>query len=620
FATEPWLDLTVEAAGIDPTALSRVSPALAEKISGTESSLKVGFALHTELDLHRSDVARFDLSRPFGAAIVLTDFVVQNDAGDDLLAIAEVDAEARAIDPRSGAVLLRRVDIDSPRIAVTQSAEGLQVAGLLLKRPAEPAEPTAAPAAPEPATTAEPVPPGPEIAIDDLHLFGLDFTFRDTTTEPPTHLPIEDSDLELRRFTTRALTEPRPFAFKATLRGGQVELERRLAYSSLLTGILGSATDLVTGQNYEHEIERRPLLDELAVEGLLQLFPRTKGRIRTSLHGFEMQALRGLAKISGVDLTDGLLDADVAVDMQRSGTNVKSHQTFSFLQVSEPPGGPISTYLKLPAPLDAVLFLLRNSDGEQRIPLKLKVPPEGASTGGIASAAIEALTLLIGDAIASSPWRVLSTATDAVGLTGGEEDLRSRAIAMPCLAASAEADPTDLLALLDEFGDDETIEFVVTHELGAGDCERLTALANPAADLVQEGIARLRTRRDQLEGRRTDLAAEVAARFLAGQLHEAYRRHDELRQLDEQIGQACRSLDTALDRLDSDNERRRRRRTRAAMTELGELRLRSATAVIAARLGAEGGDRIKSRSPRAVVTAGVDGGGRVVVTPRRREP
>ena len=52
-----WFALSdAEAAGIDPTALSRVSPALAEKISGTESSLKVGFDLLKTLGLRHRGV------------------------------------------------------------------------------------------------------------------------------------------------------------------------------------------------------------------------------------------------------------------------------------------------------------------------------------------------------------------------------------------------------------------------------------------------------------------------------------------------------------------------------------------------------------------------------------
>lgn len=617
FATRPRIDATFAAGGIDIAALARVSPALAVRLGATESSLQLGFGLQAEIDLHRSDVAHFDFSRPFGAAIAIEHLSLRGDAGTELLAVPEIDIEARSIDPRAGSVLLRSIDIDSPRLAATRTAAGIEVAGLLIRNDAAPAQ---APRQPAPAGDPLPIAPaGPEIAIDQLRVFGLGFTWRDTTTEPATHLPIDELDLELRRWSTRAATEPRPFAFKATVRGGPVEFERRLAYSSVLAGILGATTDFITGAA-DQTPEQRPCLDELVVDGHLQLFPRTKGHITTTLRGFELATLSGLAKGGGVDIADGVLDADVTIDLAGGGAFVKSRQIFTWLQVSEPPGGPISTYLKLPAPLDTVLFILRNDNGEQRIPLQLHVPAEGVGSGGIASAAVEALTLLIADAIASSPLRAIRTVTDVVGLTGGEEDLATRAVALPCAAGSAQAETADLDALVDAFAADPGITFVVTHALGAADLEQVAIRANPEEDLVRHGIARLRDRVARLEAERQRLAPEVQARYRAGQLHEATARRAALLAVDERIGATWQSLDAALDRLDGDQPRHRRRRTRAAALELGELRLAAVRAALLQQLGPDAGDRIEIRSARAVPLAGLSGGGRIVVTPRHRTP
>jgi hypothetical protein len=48
-------------------------------------------------------------------------------------------------------------------------------------------------------------------------------------------------------------------------------------------------------------------------------------------------------------------------------------------------------YLHLPAPLETVLFVLRDKEGTHEIPLDLSVPPEGHSAGAITQAAIAAL-------------------------------------------------------------------------------------------------------------------------------------------------------------------------------------------------------------------------------------
>ena len=69
---------------------------------------------------------------------------------------------------------------------------------------------------------------------------------------------------------------------------------------------------------------------------------------------------------------------------------MRTSQVFTWLSLSEPPGGPISTYLRMPAPLDSMLFLLRNEDAEHRLPMVLHVPTAGLSGAGALSHAIAA--------------------------------------------------------------------------------------------------------------------------------------------------------------------------------------------------------------------------------------
>ncbi|MCR9243742.1 MAG: DUF748 domain-containing protein [bacterium] len=627
FALAPTLDVTVDIEDLDTTQLPNVMPALAATLQGTETGVDLALHLHSELELGRQEPTHFDLSRPFGGTFVVEHLAVRDTAGAAMVTLPSLEAELRAFDPRTGDVLFRSIEIDSPQLAAARTPAGLAVAGFLLPDPPPPAaaapEPDGKGPNPEDPNREDPsgeIPngkPAPEFAIDSLRLFGLGVTWRDATTTPATHLPIEDLDVSLQRFSTRALTEPRRFAFEASVRGGLVELERRIVRSSVFAGIAGSATDLVTGTTDQHEKEQRPLLDELTVKGHLQLHPLTLGRIDTELRGFELQALRGLAKPAGVDIADGVLDATIGMDFTQKGVGVKTQKTFTWLQVSEPPGGPISTYLKLPAPLDVVLFALRNDNDEQQLPLQLFVPNEGDSTTRIVQAAAETLTLLIGDAIASSPFRAARSLTDVFGLTG-RDDIATPPAEITFAPGSATPDLTNLEPFLAELQDRPTVKFVLRHELGAADRERVAALANPQPELTRQSIARLTAERDALAAARDRLAPQVRIRLLAGQHHAAAPAFAELRRIDGDLAAVQETLDVTRDLLDNDSDRHRRRRIRRAATNLGELRLLAVREELERRLGP---DRpavsIQVRAARGVVAAGVDVAGRILIEPRK---
>ncbi|MCA8952021.1 MAG: hypothetical protein KDE27_21100, partial [Planctomycetes bacterium] len=497
-ANAPTLAVELTAAGIDTTALPRALPGLADTLAGTETAASLRASLHAELELARSDPTRFDaLARPFGGTFTLEGLELLGTDGGELARVPAIDGELRAFDPASGDLLLRSLELDSPTLRAAQTPAGLEVAGLLLKAPPTPDAATA----PSESPPAEPLPAeppptgagttGPEIAVDDLRVYGLAFDWRDATTTPPTLVPIEDLDLRVQRWSTRVLTEPRQFAFDLSVRGGQIPLPRRQDSSSVFAGIARATADLATGGSDEHEIEARPLLEELTLRGHLQVFPIAKGRIDLSVHAFELQALRGMAAPSGVEINDGVLDADIGLDLMAQGIALKSQETFTWLQISEPPSGPISTYLKLPAPLDLVLFALRNDNGEQRIPLQVWLPArEGAPTTRIAQAAIEALSLLISESVGSTPWRMVRTVTDALGISGREE-LDTEPAVLICAPGSATPDFAPLAALLERVGTGDELGFVLTHELGAADYARAEQLANPDRELAAETVARL---------------------------------------------------------------------------------------------------------------------------------
>jgi len=628
FELSPTIDLDCRIEGFDTRRLQEVMPALAEQLRGDAAALELRASLHAELDLHRRDPARFDFSRPFGGELVVDDVQVRDAATDRTFAsVRSIDAVLRAVDPRSGAVLLRSLDIDEPVVNARVEADGLHAFGFVLPH-AEAADGEPAPAAGSDAKVTPPVaknadPGDGEFAVDHLRVLGVNFDFRDETTTPPTHLRLVDTDLELNRFSTRALVEPRPLSFTAAIRGGDIELERRIIRSSVLTGFVASAADALTGGADEHDMVQRPLVDQITAQGQVQLFPVAKGRVQLAVQALELAAFRGLAKQGGVDLADGVYDARMAVELRgHDGVDIHSRHVLTWLQLSEPPDGPITTYLRLPAPLPTVLFLLRNNDGEIQLPLNVTAPAEGLSAGEIAELAVEKLVQIIGRAVGSAGTRIVTSFTDP--LLGGGNSVPDLHAEFAFEAGAPLPDELDegaagaFAELVEALADDETLSVVLLHELGAGDQPHAAELATPAADVIEATVDRLQQERRELEDERAPLANDVIALYAAGKSQEAIRRHAQLQAIDTHLGELETALREALDMLGGDNERRARRRSRAVAQALAEARLDAVTQHILARNKDLDASRVERRPGRGLPVDGVEGGGRVRLALRRR--
>ncbi|MEO6598131.1 MAG: DUF748 domain-containing protein [Planctomycetota bacterium] len=647
FELQPTLDLELGAEGIDTKSLERVVPRLADRLQGTATDAQLTAKLHASLGLRRREPRQFDFSRPFGGELFIegVEFRASPD-GPVLASVAAIEVLARTFDPRTGDLLLRTVTVDTPLLQARRTAAGMELLGLRLAPPPSAIgdEPAATP--PTPTTPARPAAATPpEFAIDRLQVQGLAFAFADDTTDPPTRLPFEDVDLELRCFSNRALTEPRPLTFNLAVRGGETTLEKRVIRSSVIAGFLTSTVGALAGQADQYAPEQRPLLDEFSITGQLQMYPRLTGKIHTSISSFELPALRGLAKTSGVDLADGVLDLRLDATLEPGGVDIENRTTFTWLSLTEPPGGPISTYLRLPAPLDTVLFLLRNEDDEHRLPMQLHVPAEGLSTGAIAGAAAEAVLKIVADAVAGAAMRTTGALTGAIGLGGGP-DLRtltaaatfaagdpmaqsaaaqssaaqSSAAQSPATQSPATQSPAtqrgDLATLVDAVAGDPGLSIVLTHEFGEGDLARAAELANPPLPVVAETVQRLRQERDVTASHRHELAAQVAAHFAAGQMHDARHKQGELSRLDDGLGRLELTIDEALGMLAAPNARTAQRRTKAAALAMAQARLQALAEDLRRRLPGRGAV-IETRQPRAIATAGLPAGGRIVVSLRR---
>ncbi|MBK8101420.1 MAG: DUF748 domain-containing protein [Planctomycetes bacterium] len=611
FALEPRALLELQAKGIDTTALTRLWPHLQPTLQGELTDGTLTARAELELDLRRRQPDRFDFGRAFGGRCHLQHLSLIDADNRQLAGIRGVEIDARTIDPHDGTVLLRSVEIDTPALHFVHSAEAISCLGVrLLRQPTTPAVAAAAP--PPPVATAT----RGEIAIDDLRVSGLDLTLIDTTTAPPTTLPFDALDVEVHRWSTRARTEPRPFTFSASLRGGKVELKRRTVASSMLAGFVASAAQAVAGSADRGETEARVLLEELLVQGQLQLFPAPRGRVQAAISGLELPALRGLAQSSGVEIGDGLFDGTVTTELRgRDGHEVAARLLFTHLSLSEPPGGPISTYLKLPAPIDTVLFVLRNDADEQDIPFSFHVADDG--TNGVAGAAIGALGAVIADAVTRSPLRAASAVTGLLGFAGAPEDLATwrRQIVFAAGEATVPPPTAELRQLVDKLVDDDELIVVLEHVYGRNDVQRLAGRANPPTATLHALATRLRQQKGELLAQRDALAATADGQFAAGLQQPAQATLSRLHELDERLGHTEAALDGTLAQLRPGAERGADRRTRQAGRELGDLRLLGLADWLRSHLPPEARHRVEVRSPRWVVG---DQPGTVILTPRRR--
>lgn len=614
FALEPTFTADLQLGPLDTTQLASQFPASQELLLGRTDRLSITGQLSGQLDLRRKDPLQFDFARPFGASLLLADLRVAAGDAPPAVQVADAEIQVRSFDPRTGHLVVHRIDVLEPVLRAERSADGIEFAGLCLRTP--PAAASGTPAAPN----RSPAPPPPAdaalVRLDLLRVLGLEVDWRDATTTPATHLPIADLDLEVRGASSRMFTDAVPLELRIDGNGGAVELDRRVASSSVLAGVLGSTAKVVALQRNQHQRESRPLFEQLTIQANLVLAPVVDGTFRVRLDSFELPALRGLVAPSGVQIADGVLDARIDGELRgTAGGVVRSLPVFSHLSITEPPGGPISTYLRLPAPLDTVLFLLRNEDGQQRLPIRIALDDHRLDPTTIRDAAVETIALLLSDAVGSTPWRILRTATDLFGITG-PLDLDGLATGTTFAAGAVTPGPLELRRIAAVLREHPDRRVVLRHAASAADLPVAAARANPSEPVLRQAIDRLRTERRELLAARTPLALDVAARLAGGRGTETWPLQDRLAALDQRLGELEQTLDAALTQLTADSPRAAARRTGEALRDLGAERLAAVQRLLLAELGPGAADRIELRSPRPTPEADRDGPGKVTLVVR----
>lgn len=609
FDERPEVAVQVQLEGIAAEQALAWSPALRERIAVTElTDGEFRAEMLAALDLRRRGPLDFDLSQGCGLEFELREVALLGSPGQPpLLGLDNLRVEASQLQPVSSDFRIRSIEITGSQARVARRNEGLEVAGLLLKTAtpsggAEAVEPdgpdgteagesdteqppvsdaSAEPADAQPADT-QPEAAPMRLAVGEILATGLDLRIVDTTGDVPMVIPLDELDFELRGFDTGA--PAKPVRFNLLVGSADVELPERAPEQNLVSGLAGFAIDMVDGvQTAERVMLSRPVFEDFTVSGQVQLGgpegdgPPT-GWTQVNLTGFELLAARGPAGASGVTITDGVMDLTAKARLRgEKGLRVDTRTTLGHLALAEPADGPISSWLRLPAPLDSVIFLLKDNAGEVTLPFDVELGDGSVSVTQLATEAVTVLTQVIATAVASSPLRVAGGLTDFLGLGGGGEEapqLEEVELQFPVgLDLLTPQQIAQIGAIAQRFRSDSDLVGVATHVLGAGDLARAEALANPSPEARDDLHHRLQARRSDLERKRTELAAEIRSQWLVGLAAEAEASRRRLSLIDAELLAAENALDRVLELLSPRAERNRDRRTRQVALAIAELRL-----------------------------------------------
>lgn len=641
YAAEPGASILARIGGIDGEELSATDPSIAESV---DLSAYRGGSVELETDL-RLTVARrgpvdIDFSRAFGATFSAAPFAIRPTPGAEPTGFERLDVVVRRIDPDTGDIDIESIDLLGIEADFEQRTDGLHVAGL--RFPSEPASGDPAPGktsetrggaseesvleelADEPIGAADDESgedadiAGPTVSVEQITIAGVDVGYVDTTVEPALRLPITDAQVEVRRFSTKTFTESRPFTFRAIVDAGKVELRERTPADYLLLGVLGTVADVATGSGEDYETEERRAWDLLEITGRLAVGPDLRGRVQTTLLGLELPAFRGPALAGGVEIGDGLVDhRSKIVFRQDGGLVLDTKTTASYLSLSEPADGPISRYLSLPAPLDTVLYLLRNDEGNQVLPIRVTVSEDGFTASQIASLVGRALSKLIQDAVSGAPQRVLGPLADVAGVLGltsdpvtadtatltferGAATLVTARVEADEDSTEAETDPGEdpVTAIGDALRQNPELRVVVQATLGSGDLEVAQRLANPGTEAVEALIERQRDRKRRVERNRARTAAKVRSALAVGALDRASDLQSDLQELEMERRKIELALDGLFARIRPGAERRAELRTRNAAIALAQERQRRVKKRLLEIAGPAAAQRVDVRRPR----------------------
>jgi hypothetical protein len=649
FANEPAAKLDLTASGITGRAVTDLFPDLAPKIDGshlTDGRFRTQVQAHAKYD--RRGPRDFDISRGIQLDVEVNGLSLSDgEKGPVLAGVESLQCDALRIEPRTGLVHAKVLEINKPTATASRDAAGVHLLGLVIKPPAasttQPAAETPAPKKDEPtpespvvvAATQPSGTPKSEIRVDRLLITGVDARFEDTTTEPPLVVPLNNLDVEVRGFTTLALSEPRPIRFSAVVGADKVPLRKHVKGAGV-AGAVGDVAGLIGGKKREEltnvtETEQRELFSQITSAGNLTLYPAPSGYVKSSVSGLELGALAGPASQAGVNLSGGVFDSTVEAYFRDDGSlDTRSRFVFTDLAVSEPPNGPIVRNLALPAPLDVVIGALQDTDGSITVPLNVPIEKGKVNKGAVIGSATGALGSIVATAIASAPVKAVEDVGNLVGLGsilgGNKPKAEIEPVALEFGTGDVTLGPAEqqrIAGLVEMMRKDDTVELTGRHELGNGDLDVARGRANPSPGDALALARAVQSRKQQLIASRAELATRARVELASLPDGQVTNTLDELRALDRQIAAADDGTDTLFDLLRPGAERQADRRARAAALQVAQQRLATVRdALVRAAKAANvplATERVRMTNAQFNPSTDVPAGGRVVVTVVRKK-
>lgn len=602
-AEQPSVKIDLILSGIQGDGLTALLPQLKSVVDG--AAMTDGrFQTHLELSgkFSRRGPADFDFTRPFDLDLQIkgTEFRAEPQ-GPILAGVEQVHAEAIRVTPATGAVSLKTLEITKPIGQLWRDKDGLHALGWTVKLPTmeqplpEPAPLELATPAQADGSTATTAPA--ELRIDKLLISGVDLRVEDRVFDPPVVIPLNGLDVEVRNLSNLALSEPeRPIRFSALVSSGKTPLP------SIRSG--------------PGELEERELFSQVAASGQLTLYPQPSGWLKSSVSGFEVSSLRGVAHAVEITLGKGVFDSRTDIRIKSGAIDARTRSVITDLQISEPPNGPIQRTLGLPATLDVVVKALQDPDGSITVPMSIPIREGQISGAAIAGAAIGAFGSIVTTAVASAPIKVAGGVGGLLGMPEGAAPARQEPVELafgPAITSLSSADRQSLDRLVAQMRKDKNVELTLRHELGGGDVSRARQRANPSAQDCANLAYRLRATKLQLLSERAALAGRTRALVASGSTADSARAVQQLRELDRRLAQTEDAMDQLYELMRPGAERQSERRTRAASLEISSDRLNEVKSYLLASGVPNAAERVRSAAPTFTAAEG-DAGGKVIVT------
>ncbi|MBV8781960.1 MAG: DUF748 domain-containing protein, partial [Phycisphaerae bacterium] len=587
--SQPTLSVDVLASGIRGDGLLALVPELKPMLVG--DGLVDG-----QFHLHADASARFgrhgtqiEYTGPLDAEIDVKPIEFRAiGSGPVIAGVGELHSDSIHLDPRSGAVHIKTIEITKPTGRISRENDGIHALGMVVKLPT----PTTAPApvntplaASVPST--RPTKPRAEIRVDQLVVNDLDFQADDRTVNPPLIVPLNGLDVEVRDFTNFAPYEDRPLKFSAMVNAGKVRLPK---------------AHQIGVSDAERQFEDRELFAQASANGSIGLYPTPNGFLKASVGGFELASLESTAAKLNETLRAGVFDGSIDAKLPGDNTiQTKVKAVFTDLSLSEPPNGLLFRVLHLPAPLDVVIGALQDPDGSITVPLEFPVKNESLSKEALVGPAVGAFGSIVATAIASAPIKVANTFADIAGLGGNKNVVAEMPILLNFDAgdiALSDDDRRALSAIKTRLIKDQSLTVVIEHALGGGDMQQAEMRSNPSPQEARYLADQMRQQQLASAELRSNLEGVARSAIERGMQSSAEETLTRLRQVDQQMAQTDDAMDRLYEMLRPGADRLASRRTRSACLQYGKERLAEIQSALLDQAPAELGDRIHLLTPR----------------------